>query len=445
MEAARLIPRVRGTARLDRELDDLRPFGEAYLMRNFGEQLAHADAEDAVSDVTLRLHRQIAAGHPPDNLQAAFLTGCRNAAIDRLRLRARKPTVAIEAAVDTPTDLPPPDELAERGDASARTRELLARLRPRQRRVLMLRFGADLTVPEIAEQMQISLPAAKNLLGRSVEQARRRFEAIEGREFCSDIQGLLRGAVIDRQLAELASEDERKALEAHLDHCGVCKSFLSDLHRDLHEIGSGAVLSAAAIHGGARLRPGAWLDHALNGLHGVIERTRLAAYKLSGALGGDSNAAGGALAGTGQKVAAICGAATATTATCLATGLVGPGVGVLDHHQSEPVVHHAARAARVHHLSELAPASPEPQPEATPEPAPQLPSGSEEAPTAQQSPATEPEPTPTPSEQGAEEFGVESSAPPPEAEPAPPPAPSPPPPSSSKGSAGGGESFGFGG
>ena len=63
MEAAsRLRPRLRQESSSVHELQRLRPFGEAYLMRNFGDRIDLADAEDAVSDVTLRLHRQIAGG-----------------------------------------------------------------------------------------------------------------------------------------------------------------------------------------------------------------------------------------------------------------------------------------------------------------------------------------------------------------------------------------------
>lgn len=445
MEAARR-PESGRADQLEQELQRLRPFGEAYVMRHFGDRLALADAEDAVSDVTLRIHRQIVAGRPPDNLQGVFLTGCKNAAIDRLRWRARKPTVALEAAADTPTPLPEPEELAERREVSARMREVLARTSPRQREVLVLRFGLGLTVPEIAAQMDISLPAAKNLLARGIEQARHRVEAIEGQRFCPEIQSLLRSAVIDKDLAGLASVDEQRELHAHLDHCGACKTFLASLHRDFTEIGSAALLAASTAHSAPLGHLGAWLDHALGTLHAGVGKARLTAYKLGGALSGDAGGAGGALAGTGQKVAAICTAGAATTATCLATGIVGPGVGVLDHHQSDPVSpHHLVRSAQVRRLSELLPASPEPEPEATPEPEPASTAGDESKPPSQLSPPPESEPTPTPAQQSAEEFGVESSAPPPEPEPAPQPAPTPSVPAPSTGGGGGGESFGFSG
>src|SRR5262249_13695113 len=131
VEAARpLSPASSQSSTTAAELVRLRPFAEAYLMRNFGEQLAHADVEDAVSEVTLRLHRQASPVRESDNPQAPSLTASRNAAIDRLRRRARKPTVEIEAAHDAVAELPAPADLAERREASARIREVLLRVNP---------------------------------------------------------------------------------------------------------------------------------------------------------------------------------------------------------------------------------------------------------------------------------------------------------------------------
>ncbi len=429
---------------LERELQRLRPFGEAYLMRNFGDQLAYADAEDAVSDVTLRIHRQIAADQPPENLQSVFLTGCKNAAIDRLRWRARKPTVALEAAVDTPTPLPAPEELAERREVGFRMREVLARISRRQRQVLILRFGLELTVPEIAEQMGISLPAAKNLLARGIEQARRRIEAIEGERFCPEIQSLLRRAVVDKNLCGLASDDEQRELHAHLDHCGTCKSFLASLHDDFASIGPAALFAASAAHYGLRSHLAAHLDHALSGLQAGVAKARLGAYKLGGAFSGNEGGTGGALGTTSQKVLAICGTATATTATCLATGIVGPGIGVLNHHQPDPgALHHKSSPAQVRMISELPPEPTPPEPEETPTAGPAPVPAAQAKPPSQPSAEPEPEPAPTPAQQSAEEFGIESTAPQPEPEPEPQPSSTPPAPAPTGG--GGGENFGFGG
>jgi len=424
------------------ELVRLRPFGEAYVMKNFGERLSHADAEDAVSDVTLRLHRQIAAGNLPDNLQAAFLTGARNAAIDRLRRRTRKPTVEIEAAADAAAELPPPEDLAERRETAARIREVLLRVNPRQRRVLHLRFGKGETVPEIAAEMGISLPAAKNLLARGVSQARMQLEAIDGREVCGAMQGELREA-LDR---ELTGTDSDRILKAHLEHCGTCKSFMHSMRRDLHGIGAPAALGAVGLHFEPLHHLGRAVGQATDLTHAALGKAKLAAFRVVG-FGGDATGGAGALAGTGQKVAALCGAAATTT--CLATGLVGPGAGILAHHHSgDPVAHRSA--AKVRPLSEWPNDEPEVPPTsepATSEPQPEPAESASGGNDAQ--PVPEGAPEPTPAEQGEEEFGLEGTAPPPE--PAPTPEASPAATSTAASSAGtgggsgGAEKFGFGG
>src|SRR5262245_45529185 len=69
----------------EQELERLRPLGESYLRRRFGGSISAADAEDAVAEVIIRLHRRIEEGRSPENLRAAFFTSVRNAAIDHHR------------------------------------------------------------------------------------------------------------------------------------------------------------------------------------------------------------------------------------------------------------------------------------------------------------------------------------------------------------------------
>ena len=64
MEAARPLgawPEQLRMRRFEQECERLRPLGEAYVMRRFSGALGGADAEDAVAEVIIRLHRQAAA------------------------------------------------------------------------------------------------------------------------------------------------------------------------------------------------------------------------------------------------------------------------------------------------------------------------------------------------------------------------------------------------
>jgi RNA polymerase sigma factor (sigma-70 family) len=460
MEAARQLRELRpmrGGDASARELEQLRPLGEAYLLRRYGHTLARADAEDAVADVVIRLHRKIEAGQSPRNLRAAFFTSVRNAAIDQLRSRTAKPTVALELIDDAPADSATPLELVEGREASTRLQEALGRMRPNYREAILLRFGAGLTVPEIAERLQISLPAAKKLVLRSTEQVRKRLAAIEDREFCPEMRQLARRSLFDKDAAGLASDSEQRILQAHFQHCGSCKSFLSSLHRGLNELGGTALLAGGGAgldrHLGIADQLGRWLGNASDASHAVAVKVRLAAFKATGAFAPGDAASAGAFTGTAQKIAAACGAGAATTA-CLATGIVGPGIGAaaVDHSTARP---DAAPPAAVKTFAEEVPIPAGPTPpeaeatQTTPAaPPPSSPHAEPDPGPAEAQPA---EPTPPP-EPTAEEFGFESSAStssePAPAAPAPAPAPAPaasPAPSGGGGGGGGAESFGFGG
>jgi RNA polymerase sigma factor (sigma-70 family) len=440
----------------ERELHELRPLGEAYLIRRFGDSLNRADAEDAVADVVIRLHKRIESGRAPDNLRAAFFTSVRNAAIDQLRSRNAKPTVALEAVADAPAEDVSPVERAESHEDSVRLQEALARMRGNYRETILLRFGVGMTVPEIAERLEISLPAAKKLVLRATEQARKRLAAIEGADFCPEMQDLARRAVFDKEAAGLAEESEQRILRVHVSHCGSCKTFLAELHRNLHELG-GTMLLAGTGGTGADHRFGIadhlsrWFAQASDSAQAAGSRVRMAAFKATGAFQGGDGATAGALGSTAQKVAAVCGAATATTATCIATGIVGPGVGGLGVGHSSP--EHPPTPAPIEKTVAEEPAVPvvsaPPEVESeptTPAPSADTPASGGEKPAAETTP---PASEPAPSEAASEEFGFESSAPPP-AETAPAPEPAPPPTSSAPsaptgGGGGGGEQFGFGG
>jgi RNA polymerase sigma factor (sigma-70 family) len=455
--ALRKLPRGGRHRSPERELHELRPLGEAFLIRRFGNSLNRADAEDAVSEVVIRLHKRIEAGRAPDNLRAAFFTSVRNAAIDQLRSRNARPTVALEAIADAPSDEITPVERAESREDSVKLQEALARMRGNYRDTILLRFGIGMTVPEIAERLDISLPAAKKLVLRATEQARKRLVAIEGSDFCPEMQDLARQAVVDAEVAGLASESEQEILQAHISHCGSCKTFLAELHRNMHEMGSTMLLAGGGgaqldRHFGLASHLGRWLGQASDTAHAASSRVRMSAYKMTGAFQGGDGVTAGALGSTAQKVAAVCGAATATAATCVATGVIGPGLGAGQLGERQHEADHNVPAV-VKQIDE----TPEPEvPTVATEEAPPSSSKSSEGASDAAKPESAPtseEPTPeaesTPSAQASEEFGFESSAAPeaaPEPAPAPPPAPAPSPaPSGGGGGGGSDESFGFGG
>jgi RNA polymerase sigma factor (sigma-70 family) len=335
MRAAAAVSR-RDARRFERECERLRPLGEAYVLRHFGHRLGRADAEDAVAEVLIRLHRRAEEGRLPDNLRAMFFTSVRNAAIDLLRARAARPaTVELEAAAATPDAAPALPERAESRERVGRLQEALARMRAGYRATILLRFGLGLTFPEIAAYFQISEAAAKKRVLRATAQVRKRMAAIEGEEFCPQMRELARGLAFEKEASGLAGEAEARALQAHFSHCGSCRSYLARLRAELHELGStalGALLGGDRI--GAKLHAlhqlGHWAGGAGDAAQAALERLRHLALRGSAPLSSGDGPAGAVL-GTGQKIAAVCGAGAAATATCVLSGAVGPGVGAATH------------------------------------------------------------------------------------------------------------------
>ncbi|HWC09162.1 MAG TPA: RNA polymerase sigma factor, partial [Solirubrobacterales bacterium] len=333
MEAATAGPSLRArsrAARFERECERLRPLGEAFVIGRFGGSLNRADAEDAVAEVLIRLHRLAEEDRPPENLRATFFASVRNQAIDQLRARAVRPTVELEAAGEVPSGGPPPPELAEGREEAARLQEALGRMRGNYREAILLRYGLGLTVPEIAEHCEISLPAAKKLVLRATAQARSRMEAVAGSELCPEIREQGRRLVLEKEVSGLGEEGELSLLRTHLSHCGHCKTYVASLHDHLHDLGSAAVLGFAGAehfgHAGVLDGLGGWGASLLDGAQAGGGRIRTLAYKASGAFNSADGTPASALLSTGQKIAAVCTAGAATTATCLLTGAVGPGI-----------------------------------------------------------------------------------------------------------------------
>ncbi len=329
LDQAQGIARRSGSHRIEAEYARLRPLGESFVRRRFSGQLNHQDAEDVVADVLARFHSRETEGRGPDNLQAAFFTALRNQAIDTLRARGIRPEVPLEAAAGADSGAGP-EESAEGAQEGAVLSEALARMRRNYREAILLRYGVGLTVPEIAERKRISLPAAKKLVLRATRQVKERLLTVTSDEHCSEMRELTRQALFEKEAAGIATAEEHRLLRAHLAHCGSCRAFAGQLHDRLHGVAAAALLASSEQIGA----PAGVVDHLsgwLSGAHehadAIADRGRELAFRAGG--GGAPHGADGALgagvATTGAKVAAVC-AGGAAAATCLATGVVGPGI-----------------------------------------------------------------------------------------------------------------------
>lgn len=186
-------------AELDASLERLRPRIRQHvrgLVRNA------ADAEDLVQETLLRAHRQLDALRDPEALAGWLYRIATNLCLDFLRPQSRRAagdadgpreTVdGVELAAALPADLPALDDEVEHAEMASCGEELLGRLPPAYRRVLLLHDFQGHSAAEIGRALGCAPGAVKIRLHR----ARARFRALllECCDLYHDGRGALRGA-----------------------------------------------------------------------------------------------------------------------------------------------------------------------------------------------------------------------------------------------------------
>jgi len=180
----------RTRAELDEALEAFRPRIRRHvrtLVRNA------ADAEDLTQETFLRAHRQLDALRTPEALAAWLFRIASNLCRDFLRPQARRrPAGGDEpgGGADVAADLPGLDELVEQAEMSSCGEELLGRLPPAYRRVLVLHDFQGHTASEIARSLGCAPGAVKIRLHR----ARDRFRTLLLE--CCDLYHNQRGALV---------------------------------------------------------------------------------------------------------------------------------------------------------------------------------------------------------------------------------------------------------
>jgi RNA polymerase sigma-70 factor (ECF subfamily) len=119
-------------------------------------------AEDLAQDVFLQLHRNLSAMQSPAHLAFWLRRVTMNRAIDQLRREPRLEGVPLEQAL-VPGPEGESDPLLQR-----RLRQLVARLAPAARAVVVLRYQEDLDPVDIARTLAMSLNTVKSHLKRSL-------------------------------------------------------------------------------------------------------------------------------------------------------------------------------------------------------------------------------------------------------------------------------------
>jgi RNA polymerase sigma-70 factor (ECF subfamily) len=155
------------------------------LVRDPGE------AEDLTQETFLRAHRARDALRDPQAQLTWLYRIATRVCLDRLRQRARRPLEADATVEELDlVDLGPPlQHVVEQSDMSACVQTYLAGLPDGYRAVLLLHDLHDLTNPQIAELLDISLDTVKIRLHRARRKLRAALEA--GCEFSRDERGVL--------------------------------------------------------------------------------------------------------------------------------------------------------------------------------------------------------------------------------------------------------------
>ena len=129
-----------------------------------------ADAEDVTSEVFARAIRSSDRFDPAKGTEAAWVVGiARNSVADWYR--RRRPEDPRAEPVDTAAPDDPADRAVASDDSTALHRHLSV-LSEREREAVALRFGAELSSPEIGSAMGISPTAARMLVHRGVTKLR---------------------------------------------------------------------------------------------------------------------------------------------------------------------------------------------------------------------------------------------------------------------------------
>lgn len=131
------------------------------------------DAEELAQDVFVCAHRHLGKITSEAHLLFWLRRTVCHRAIDRLRQRPAFPPVPLDSTAEPATADSTADPLLERC-----LRDLVLRLPPVPRVVVLLRYQDDLDPPEIARTLGVPLNTVKSHLKRSLLLLRRRYEEL---------------------------------------------------------------------------------------------------------------------------------------------------------------------------------------------------------------------------------------------------------------------------
>lgn len=279
---------------------------------------SRSDAEDALQDVFVRAYASLRANDREIALRPWLYRVAHNRCIDEIRRPGSQSVELTEASGPSTVD---PSTVVERRDDLQNLVTDVSRLPEQQRSALLMREINGLAYNDIAEALDVTVPAVKSLLVRArVGLA----DAAEARDTgCDDIRLQLADA---RERGVRASGQARR----HMRDCGRCRAYKGTLRATDRQL--------------AALAPPV-------GFAAVFA-------KLLG-FGGGGAAAGGGAAGSAIAGGAVTGAVAAAghVVAVVAVAAVAAGGAVEVSNQIDPPKHKAHHAAVVPPVAHAVPAA----------------------------------------------------------------------------------------
>ncbi len=223
---------------------------EALLLRHqariyrFGMKLCRdpEDAKDVLQDTLVAMARSVRTFEGRSSLSTWLYTVARSFCIKKRRRSKfapeREASMQTEAAAQVarlPDTGPQPDEVSASREVGAALERAIRLLPPEQREVLLLRDIEGLKATEVAEVLELSVPAVKSRLHRARLQVREGVATLlaaspqpaEGSD-CPDVLLMYSRHVEGEISGEMCAE-----MEAHIERCARCKGSCDSLKKTL--------------------------------------------------------------------------------------------------------------------------------------------------------------------------------------------------------------------
>lgn len=143
------------------------------------------EAHEITQEVLFRICQKAHTYNGGSSLSSWIFTVARNLLIDRTRSRSFKMAAASMPLEDGPpaatwTVADSPERKTMRREITARVREAIKTLPPRQREVVQLRLLAELSLEEIAQTVGLTLGGVKSTLHNALRNLRDRLADLQG-------------------------------------------------------------------------------------------------------------------------------------------------------------------------------------------------------------------------------------------------------------------------